>query len=463
MLKTYTNKTFAELQVGMESTTRRLARAEDFFVYALSSGNHNPVHLPGEDHDNDGQPDEAIAPSLWVASLISSVIGNELPGPGTLYKSQSVEFHGRAHAGDELDVCVKVLEKTDDSIVTLETTVTKADGLRIVTGQSQVFAPEKTLSFVADDLPGLTVQRHVHFDRLLDLAEPLEPIPTAVIAPEEPNSLGGALLAAEHTIIRPVLIGDAAKIKDAAAQIAADLAGFDIVDIADHSDAAAYGVAMVNDGLAAAVMKGHLHTDKLLKHVVKGEGGLRTSRRISHVFAMDVPGLDHLLMITDAAINLSPDLKTKVDIIQNAIDLALALGVELPKVGVLSAVEVVNPNIPSTIEAAALSKMADRGQIKGGIVDGPLAMDNAVDEGAAKTKGIKSLVAGHADILVPPDLESANMIAKQLTYLAHAEAGGLVLGAKCPVILTSRADDDKARLASCAIAALYAQWLAKKD
>jgi len=208
-------------------------------------------------------------------------------------------------------------------------------------------------------------------------------------------------------------------------------------------------------------MKGHLHTDQLLAHVVKRDGGLRTTRRLSHVFVMDVPGLGHPLMITDAAINILPDLKTKVDIVQNAIDLAMALGVETPKVGVLSAVETVNPNIASTIEAAALSKMAERGQIKGGIVDGPLAMDNAIDADAARTKGIRSLVAGAADILVAPNMEAGNMLAKQLTYLAHAESGGIVVGAKCPVILTSRADDDKARLASCAVAALYERWLEK--
>ncbi|MEN0001318.1 MAG: bifunctional enoyl-CoA hydratase/phosphate acetyltransferase, partial [Pseudomonadota bacterium] len=230
-----------------------------------------------------------------------------------------------------------------------------------------------------------------------------------------------------------------------------------------HADAAALGVQLVHDGKAAAVMKGHLHTEELLRHVVKKEGGLRTRRRLSHVFVMDVPGLSHLLLITDAAINITPDLRTKVDIVQNAIDLALSLGVEMPKVGVLSAVETVNANIPSTIEAAALSKMADRGQIKGGIVDGPLAMDNAVSAEAAATKGIQSLVAGKADILVAPNLESGNMIAKQLSFLAHAEAGGIVLGAKVPVILTSRADDDKARLASCAVAALHHDWQTKPD
>ncbi|MEO1701275.1 MAG: bifunctional enoyl-CoA hydratase/phosphate acetyltransferase [Pseudomonadota bacterium] len=454
----YVSTTYDEIEVGMEASTKRLCRAEDLFVFASASGNKNPVHLPGGDHDGDGNPDVPLAPSMWVASLISAVIGNQLPGPGTIYLSQDCQFNGRAGAGDELTVYVKVLEKKPEREVVLRTGVTNADGTDIVSGTARVIAPDRAIHYHAGELPGLTVQRHVHFDRLLDLAEPLEALPTAVICPDEPKSLGGALLAHQHTLINPILIGNKTKILAAADEIGADLSSYELLDIVDHSNAASAGVKMVHDGKAGAVMKGHLHTEVLLKHVVKKEGGLRTRRRLSHVFVMDVPGLSHLLMITDAAINITPDLRTKVDITQNAIDLAISLGVETPKVGILSAVETVNANIPSTIEAAALSKMADRGQIKGGIVDGPLAMDNAVSAEAAATKGIQSLVAGQADILVAPNLESGNMIAKQLTFLAHAEAGGIVLGAKVPVILTSRADDDKARLASCAVAALYHDW-----
>ena len=205
-------------------------------------------------------------------------------------------------------------------------------------------------------------------------------------------------------------------------------------------------------------MKGHLHTDTLLGAVVRREGGLRTGRRLSHIYVMDVPGLDHLLMITDAAINIAPDLETKADIVQNAIDLCHALGIAEPRVAVLSAVETVNPRIPSSVDAAVLSKMAERGQIKGGFVDGPLALDNAVSPEAARIKGLRSMVAGQADVLVAPDLDAANMVGKELTFLAHAEAGGVVMGAAAPIILTSRADDEKARLASCAVAALYARW-----
>lgn len=215
---------------------------------------------------------------------------------------------------------------------------------------------------------------------------------------------------------------------------------------------------MINSGEAFALMKGNVHSDEILAEVVRKEGGLRGHRRISHVFAMDVPTLDHLLFITAAAINIAPDLTAKVDIVQNAVDLARACGVTEPRVGVLSAIETVNPAIPSTLDAAILSKMADRGQIKGALVDGPLAMDNAVDVEAARTKGIASLVAGRADVLVAPNLEAGNMLAKELTFLARADAAGLVVGAKVPIMLTSRADDEEARLASCALALLYAYW-----
>jgi phosphate butyryltransferase len=216
---------------------------------------------------------------------------------------------------------------------------------------------------------------------------------------------------------------------------------------------------MIHEGRGRALMKGHLHTDQLLHAILKKEGGLRTNRRLSHVFVMDVPGRDHLLFVTDGAINIAPDLECKVSIVQNAIDLARALGVEMPKVGILSAVETVTATIPSTLDAAILSKMAERGQITGGVVDGPLAMDNAVDPGAARSKGLTGLVAGQADILVAPNMEAGNMIAKELTFLAHAEAAGLLMGAQVPVILTSRSDSDSARLASCAVAVLWAESL----
>lgn len=449
------NKPFSELEIGMSAEAHRLCVADDLYVFAHASGNFNPLHLPSEETDRDPEL-EPVAPGMWVAALISSVLGNDLPGPGTVYKSQSLRFVGRAYASDRLIAKVTLTEKGDNNEVTFSTLVTLDDGTPVVEGEAVVVAPTTSQSYDTSDLPGLQVQRHRHFDAMLAEAEPYDPIPTAVVAPEDHHSLGGAMLGYEHTLIRPILIGQRAKIEAAAEEIGADISALELIDVDSHRDAAKLGVKMVNDGAAFALMKGHLHTDELLGQVVKKDGGLRTGRRLSHIFVMDVPGLEHLLMVSDAAINIAPDLETKLDIIQSAIDLARCLGIETPKVGVLSAVETVNPKIPSTLDAAILSKMADRGQIKGGIVDGPLAMDNAMDIEAARTKGIKSMVAGQADILIAPNLESGNMLAKELTFVAHAEAGGIVMGAKCPIILTSRSDGEKARLASCAIAALYA-------
>ena len=444
------NKTWTELKLGDEATLRRLCVADDFIVFAHASGNLNPIHLSGEH--------SARAPAMWVGALVSSVLGNVLPGPGTIYRDQILHFHEPAHDGDELIIGVRVREKRTAPEVVLETWVDRADGLRLCDGEAIVAAPTERVTFSAAEVPGLIVHRHRHFEAMLRKAEQLPPLLTAVVAPEEPHSLEGALLAARENIITPILIGDRARIEAAAREAGESLEGVQIVPIASHSAAAARAVAMVHEGKAQAVMKGHLHTDELLRHVVKREGGLRTERRISHVFVMDVPGLDHPLLISDCAINIAPDLEAKVDIVQNAIDVARAMGIAKPRVAVLSAVETVNPKIPSTIEASALAKMAERGQIEGGIVDGPLAMDNAMSPEAAKTKGIKSFVAGHADVLIAPNLESGNMIVKELTFIAHAEGGGLVLGASAPVILTSRADDERVRLGSCAVAALYWHW-----
>jgi phosphotransacetylase/acyl dehydratase len=456
------NRPYDEIRIGDSAELRRLCTADDLFVFANSSGNHNPLHLPHRDGDGDGQA-EAVAPSMWVGSLVSALLGNQLPGPGTFYRGQAFRFLDRVHAGEEVLVRIEVTAKEADRVVRLATTVDRlADGVRVLEGEAEVIAPEKKLFFDEADLPGLLVKRHRHFDAIMEKCAGLEPAPTAVIAPEAPDALEGALLGMRHGLIQPIFIGDRRKIEAVAAELGEDISGIEIIDMDNHSAAAARGVQLVHEDRARAIMKGHLHTDDLLSHVVKRDGGLRTRNRISHVFVMDVPGLDHLLIVTDAAINIAPDLATKADIVQNAINVALSLGIEQPKAGILSAVETVNPKIPSTLDAAALSKMAERGQITGGLVDGPLAMDNAINLQAARTKGLKSLVAGRADILVGPNIESANMMAKELTFAANAEAGGLVVGARVPIILTSRADDEKARLAACACAALYQEWRRKQ-
>ncbi|WP_406854985.1 phosphate acetyltransferase [Alsobacter sp. KACC 23698] len=297
---------------------------------------------------------------------------------------------------------------------------------------------------------------HEKYDVLIAAARALPRLKVAVAHPCDESAIRGALEAAELGLIEPILVGPTAKIVAAAASCGVDISRCEIVD-APHSHAAAdAAVKLVLEGKAEAVMKGSLHTDELMAAVVRRDGGLRTARRVSHCFVMDVPNHPDALIITDAAINIAPDLEAKVDIVQNAIDLCHALRQPEARVAILSAMETVNPKVPSTIEAAALCKMADRGQITGGIVDGPLALDNAIDLGAAKIKRIVSPVAGRANILVVPDLEAGNMLAKSLTFLANADAAGIVLGAKAPVILTSRADSVTTRLASCAVASLVA-------
>ena len=300
-------------------------------------------------------------------------------------------------------------------------------------------------------------RKHEKYERLIARCKALTPVPTAVAHPCDESSLKGAVEAAELGILQPILVGPRARIEAVAAQFQLDISSYEIVD-APHSHAAAeMAVQLVREGKAELLMKGSLHTDELMGAVVRTGTGLRTERRISHAFIMDVPNLDRPLIVTDAAINIFPTLEDKVHIVQNAIDLVRALGLDQPKVAILSAMETVNPKVPSTVEAAALCKMADRKQITGGILDGPLALDNAINLAAARIKKIDSPVAGLADILVVPDLEAGNMLAKSLSFLAEADAAGIVLGARVPIILTSRADSVTTRLASCAVAALVAQ------
>ena len=300
-------------------------------------------------------------------------------------------------------------------------------------------------------------RKHEKYERLIARCKALTPVPTAVAHPCDESSLKGAVEAAELGILQPILVGPRDKIEALAAQFQLDISSYEIVD-APHSHAAAeMAVQLVREGKAELLMKGSLHTDELMGAVVRTGTGLRTERRISHAFIMDVPNLDRPLIVTDAAINIFPTLEDKIHIVQNAIDLVRALGFDQPKVAILSAMETVNPKVPSTVEAAALYKMADRKQITGGILDGPLALDNAINLAAAQIKKIDSPVAGLADILVVPDLEAGNMLAKSLTFLADADAAGIVLGARVPIILTSRADSVTTRLASCAVAALVAQ------
>jgi phosphate acetyltransferase len=314
-----------------------------------------------------------------------------------------------------------------------------------------------TSAFAPGDISGAgDTRQHPQYDSLIRACRSLAPIRTAVVHPCDESSLAAAMAATVGKLIEPVLVGPETRIRELAARLGFDLTNVQLVG-APHSNAAAeQAVALARAGDVGALMKGSLHTDELMAEVVRKETGIRTGRRISHVFIMDVPTYPKPLFITDAAVNLFPTLEDKVDIVQNAIDLAHALGLKAPKVAILSAVETITSKIPSTIDAAALCKMADRGQITGAILDGPLALDNAINHAAAAVKSIESAVAGDADILLVPTMEAGNMLVKELTFLANADAAGIVLGARMPIILTSRADSVRARVASCAIVALYA-------
>ena len=437
------NRTFDEIGVGERASLTRTLRAEDLQLVAAVSGDVDPAHL-----------------EIWGTALISTVLATKLPGPGAIPLSQHLQFRRPIGLGDALTATVTATAKdfatrrvSFDCRCANQTGEVVVEGTaELIVGSAKVRRPRGGgLRAVS---PSARAARH---RELLAQAQGLAPLKTAVVHPVERNSLLGAIEAARAGLIVPVLVGPEPKIRAVAMAEAVDLAPYRLVATRHSHEAAERAVAMARAGEVEALMKGSLHTDELMHEVVAKETGLRTARRITHVFVMDVPTFPRPLFITDAAINIAPDLMTKRDIVQNAIDLAQVLGVAVPKVAILSAVETPTPEITSTIDAAALCKMAERKQITGGILDGPLAFDNAISEEAAKIKGIESPVAGHADILVVPDLESGNMLAKQLEYLGEAQAAGIVLGARVPIVLTSRADSPATRIASCAVALVFAR------
>lgn len=449
------NKTYDELKVGDQAEITRTLRKDDIELFAVLSGDVNPAHID-ENFARSDAFHKVIAHGMWGGALISAVLGTELPGPGTIYVDQTLHFRKPVGIGDTVTVRVSVREKhMPGNRVTLDCLCLNQAGETVVEGVASVIAPTAKVRRPRTALPEVHLhERGARYDRLIEATQSLEPLRMAVVHPCDELSLTGALEAKRQSLIVPVLVGPEAKIRKAAAAAGLSLDGVEIVDTPHSHAAAARAVDLARTGAVRALMKGALHTDELMAAVVDTASGLRTERRMSHVFALDVPTYPKPLLLTDAAINIYPDLMDKRDIVQNAIDLAHAIAIPLPKVAILSAVETINPKIHSTVEAAALCKMLDRGQIVGGIVDGPLAFDNAISRAAAETKQITSPVAGDADILVVPDLESGNMLAKQLIYLSGADSAGIVLGARVPIVLTSRSDDVLARLASCALAVL---------
>ncbi|MDJ0782006.1 MAG: bifunctional enoyl-CoA hydratase/phosphate acetyltransferase [Desulfosarcinaceae bacterium] len=452
-----TNKTFEEIRVGDSARLTRTLTKQDIDLFGFLTGDMNPTHFSDSYAQLLLDRHELIGHSLWGGALISSLLGNDLPGPGTVYKSQQFEFHHPVELGDELTVTVTVTAKAaSDGTVELDCRVVNQRDEIIITGAASVKAPTRKISDTDSPITTTLLRRKIVFKQLIDHVKEWPRIPTAVCHPCSKTALEGALDAATTDLIEPILLGPEAKIRELADRHHLDIGPYRLVDTRHSHDSAQQAVALCRSGEAEALMKGSLHTDELLGAVVSSKTGLRTERRISHVFVMDVPTYPRPLFITDAAINIYPDLDDKIDILNNAIQLAHALDIDQPKVAILSAVETVNPKIPATLEAAALCKMADRGQIQGGLIDGPLAFDNAISKEAALIKGIQSPVAGEADILLVPDLEAGNILAKQLSFLGRADSAGIVLGARVPIILTSRADSAEARLASCAVAVAFA-------
>lgn len=450
------NRTFDELAIGDTASLVRLVNGDDIKLFAAVSGDVNPAHLDAKYAATDifGH---VVIHGMWTGALISTLLGTRLPGPGTIYLGQDLRFRKAVAPGDTITATVTVKEKRPDKrIVLLDTRCTNQAGEEVLSGTATVLAPAEKVSLPRMALPEVTLQRHDRYEHYVQQARDLPRLLTAVIHPCSAESILAAIEARDEGLIEPWLIGPEHKIRAAASEAGVSLEGVRIVPTEHSHAAAAAAVDLAAAGQVDALMKGSLHTDELLGAVVAPLSRLRTSRRISHVYVLDVPAYPKPLVITDAAINIAPTLEHKRDICQNAIDLLRLLGMKEPRVAILAAVETVNPDMPATLDAAALTVMASRGQITGAKVDGPLAFDNAISLDAARIKHVSSPVAGNADILVVPDLEAGNMLAKQLIYFAGADAAGLVLGARVPIILTSRADSLKVRIASVALAKLVA-------
>jgi phosphate acetyltransferase len=449
------NYPYDELTPGLSTRIEREISAEDIERFAALSGDANPTHL-----------DQAfargtvfrgvVAHGMWSGLLISRVLGTVLPGPGTIYLRQSLKFERPVRPGDRLTVEVTVKEKRGRGRVLLSTMVYNAAGEVLTEGEAEVIAPQEKLRLEVPELPTIYTRDHEQYGKLLHVARRVQALKVAVVHPCTPEAMEVVFEGAAEALMVPVLIGPRTRIEAAAASLGRTINDFELI-ATEHSEAsAAVAAELARTGKVQALMKGSLHTAELLGAALGRSTGLRTSRRLSHCYLIDYPGRDTPLIVTDAAVNITPTLEDKIDICQNAIDLARTLEIHEPKVAVLSAVETINPKLPGTLDAAALCKMAQRGQITGGVIDGPLAYDNAIDPEAARIKGIGGPVAGHADILLVPNLEAGNLLVKQLTFTSGMDAAGIVLGARVPIVLTSRADSQRTRLASLALAKVVA-------
>jgi len=452
------NRTFAELKVGDSASIARTLTYRDIELFAIMSGDVNPAHVDEEFAKSD-MFHQVIAHGMWGGALISTVLGTQLPGPGAIYVGQSLRFRHPVCLGDTITVTVKVADKIEEKKrVLLDCVATNEKGEIVISGTAEVIAPSEKISRERVSLPEVKLlERGRHYRQLIEKTKCLAPIRTAVVHPVDGVTLLSVSEAAKAQLILPVLIGPEPRIRSAALQVQLDLSDYELIHTAHSHAAAELAVSMARELKVEALMKGSLDNEELM-HFVDSKPGLRTDRHISHIFAVDVPTYPRPLFITDAAVNIFPTVEEKRDIVQNAIDLAHALGIDLPKVAILSAQETISPRLASTLDAAVLCKMADRGQITGGMLDGPLGFDVAVSEEAAKTKGVTSPVAGRANIFVVPELEAGNMLTEQLQQLADAQVAGLVVGGKVPIMLNARTDNTLARLGACALALLLVRY-----
>ena len=448
------NFLYDEVDVGDSAYIHRTLTMADIQAFAAVSGDTNPAHMDPE-YANDTLFHGVIGHGMWGGSLISTVLGTVFPGPGTIYLEQNLRFSRPVRVGDTLTVTVTCSAKYDDQkAIDFECTLVNQKDERVLSGTARVLAPTKKLRIARIHAPTISlfdpIGQHAH---LLNLGAHLEAVVCGVVHPCDQESLQGAMDAHHAGLIKAVLIAPEKKLRALAAQANIDISTATVIDVPHSHAAAEMAAQMAADKKLEALMKGSLHTDELI-HAVVMQPGLRTGRRMSHVFRCQVPMYPKPLYITDAALNIAPTLAEKADIVQNAIDFAHVMGLEEPKVAILAAVETVNPSMPSTLDAAALCKMAERGQIKGGVLDGPLAFDNAISAHAAQIKHIVSPVAGQVDILVAPHIEAGNMMIKQVEILAGASGAGIVLGARVPIALTSRSDTAMARSASALLVKL---------
>lgn len=454
MTVTFTNRVFSQLEPGQRAELTRTVGRDDIALVASVSGDVNPTHLDAG-FAASAQQGSVVAHGMWTAALVSAVLGTRLPGPGTIHLEQQTRFLRPVSPGDTITATVEVQELiAQDRHVRLRTLCTNQRGETVLDGTATVIAPSASVTWTAGRLPEPVPRPKSRYDRFVDEARAAPTVTAGIVHPCSRAAILGAVEVRDEGLLEPLLIGPEARIRACADEAGVSIDGMRIENTEHSHAAAARAVELAACGRVSILVKGSLHSDELLGAVVSRSGGLRTERRISHVYAMDVPAYTKPVIVTDAAINILPTLEHKRDICQNAVDLLRLLGLDRPRVAVLAAVETVNPMMPATLDAAALTVMAARGQITGALVDGPLAFDNAISPEAAATKGIVSPVAGQADILLVPDLEAGNMLAKQLIYFGGATAAGLVLGARVPIVLTSRSDPLSARIASAALAKL---------